>query len=52
LLRDKSLPLKAAKVVDVTLISAPSSTNNASGEPGPEMHQTKKGFASPMCGLP
>jgi len=52
LLRDKGLPLKAGKVVDATLISAPSSTKNASGEPGPEMHQTKKGFASPMCGLP
>jgi len=52
LLRDKGLPLKAGKVVDATLISAPSSTKNASGEPGPEMHRTEKGFASPKCGLP
>jgi hypothetical protein len=46
LLRDKGLPLKAWKVVDATLVSAPSSTNSASGERGPEMHQTNKGFAS------
>jgi transposase, IS5 family len=30
-------------VVDATLIAAPSSTKNASGERDPEMHQTKKG---------
>jgi IS5 family transposase len=30
-------------VVDATLISAPSSTKNDSGERDPEMHQTKKG---------
>jgi IS5 family transposase len=51
LLRDKGLPLKAGKVVGTTLTSAPSSTKNASGTPGPEMHRTKKGFASPKCGL-
>jgi IS5 family transposase len=43
LLRDKGLMLKAGTVVDATLISAPSSTKNASGERDPEMHQTKKG---------
>ena len=43
LLRDKGLLLKAGTVVDATLISAPSSTKNASGERDPEMHQTKKG---------
>jgi IS5 family transposase len=30
-------------VVDATLIAAPSSTKNASGERDPEMHQAKKG---------
>jgi IS5 family transposase len=43
LLRDKGLLLKAGTVVDATLISAPSSTKNASGERDPEMHQSKKG---------
>ena len=43
LLRDKGLMLKAGTVVDATLIAAPSSTKNQSGERDPEMHQTKKG---------
>ena len=43
LLRYKGLLLKAGSVVDATLIAAPSSTKNASGERDPEMHQTKKG---------
>jgi transposase, IS5 family len=43
LLRDKGLMLKAGTVVDATLICAPSSTKNHSGERDPEMHQTKKG---------
>lgn len=43
LLRDKGLLLKAGTVVDATLIAAPSSTKNQSGERDPEMHQTKKG---------
>jgi len=43
LLRDKGLLLKAGTVVDATLIAAPSSTKNASGERDPDMHQTKKG---------
>ncbi len=30
-------------MVDATIIEAPSSTKNASGERDPEMHQTKKG---------
>jgi IS5 family transposase len=30
-------------IVDATIIEAPSSTKNASGERDPEMHQTKKG---------
>jgi IS5 family transposase len=43
LLQEKGLLLKAGTVVDATLIAAPSSTKNASGERDPEMHQTKKG---------
>lgn len=39
----KSLLLKSGTVVDATLIAAPSSTKNSSGERDPEMHQTKKG---------
>ena len=39
----KGLLLKAGTVVDSTLISAPSSTKNSSGQRDPEMHQTKKG---------
>ena len=35
--------LKAGTVVDATLIAAPSSTKNASGERDPEMHQAKEG---------
>ena len=42
-LRDKGLMLRAGTVVDATLISAPSSTKNASGERDPEMKQSKKG---------
>ena len=37
------LLLKSGTVVDATLIAAPSSTKNSSGERDPEMHQTKKG---------
>jgi IS5 family transposase len=37
------LLLKAGTVVDATLIAAPSSTKNKSGERDPEMHQTQKG---------
>ena len=43
LLRDKGLMLKAGTVVDATLISAPSSTKNESGERDPEMKQSRKG---------
>ena len=39
----KGLLLKTGTVVDATLIAAPSSTKNSSGERDPEMHQTKKG---------
>ena len=39
----RGLMLKTGTVVDATLIAAPSSTKNSSGERDPEMHQTKKG---------
>lgn len=39
----KGLQLKSGTVVDATLIAAPSSTKNASGQRDPEMHQSKKG---------
>ena len=42
-LATKGLMLKAGTVVDATLIAAPSSTKNSTGERDPEMHQTKKG---------
>jgi transposase, IS5 family len=43
LLSHKGLLLRSGTVVDATLIAAPSSTKNASGERDPEMHQSKKG---------
>ena len=39
----QGLLLKTGTVVDATIIAAPSSTKNSSGERDPEMHQTKKG---------
>ena len=43
MLATKGLMLRTGTVVDATLISAPSSTKNASGKRDPAMHQTKKG---------
>ena len=43
LLGAKGLMLRADTVVDATLIAAPSSTKNASGERDPQMKQSKKG---------
>jgi IS5 family transposase len=40
---DCGLMIKTGSVVDATLIAAPSSTKNDTGERDPEMHQTKKG---------
>lgn len=41
---DKSgLIMHGGTIVDATIISAPSSTKNKTGERDPEMHQTKKG---------
>jgi IS5 family transposase len=43
LLSAKGLLLRAGTVVDATLIAAPSSTKNASGERDPQMKQSQKG---------
>jgi len=43
ILQAKGLMLRTGTAVDATLISAPSSTKNISGERDPEMKQTKKG---------
>lgn len=43
LLSDKRLLLKSGTLVDATIISAPSSTKNATRTRDPEMTQTKKG---------
>lgn len=37
------LLMHGGTIVDATIVSAPSSTKNATGERDPEMHQTKKG---------
>lgn len=42
-LAQQGLMLKTGTVVDATIIAAPSSTKNKTGERDPEMHQTKKG---------
>jgi IS5 family transposase len=43
LLTERGLLLKQGTLVDATLVAAPSSTKNQTGERDPEMHQTKKG---------
>ncbi|MCO5977024.1 IS5 family transposase [Ideonella oryzae] len=43
LLSAKGMMLKGGSVVDATLIAAPSSTKNSSGERDPEMKQSRKG---------
>ena len=43
LLSTRKEQAKEGTVVDATIIAAPSSTKNQSGERDPEMHQTKKG---------
>ena len=42
-LEAKGIRIATGTIVDATIIHAPSSTKNASGERDPEMHQTKKG---------
>ena len=43
LLDRKGLMVKHGTMVDATIIEAPTSTKNASGQRDPQMHQTKKG---------
>jgi transposase, IS5 family len=43
LLAARGMILKTGTIVDATLIAAPSSTKNATGQRDPEMHQTQKG---------
>jgi IS5 family transposase len=42
-LADKGIRITTGTIVGATIIHAPSSTKNSSGERDPEMHQTKKG---------
>ena len=42
-LEKSGLMMHGGTIVDATIVSAPSSTKNSSGERDPEMHQTKKG---------
>ena len=42
-LQDKGMQVGTGTIVDATIISAPSSTKNATGQRDPEMHQTRKG---------
>lgn len=42
-LTERGLIMREGTLVDASIISAPSSTKNKSGERDPEMHQTKKG---------
>ena len=42
-LEKQGLLLREGTIVDATIISAPTSTKNQSGERDPEMHQAKKG---------
>ena len=42
-LESQGLRLREGTIVDASIIGAPSSTKNRSGERDPEMHQTKKG---------
>jgi IS5 family transposase len=43
LLMEKRLLLRTGTIVDATIIAAPSSTKNATGQRDPEMKQTRKG---------
>ena len=42
-LKQRGMAMKQGTIIDATLISAPSSTKNKTGERDPEMQQTKKG---------
>jgi IS5 family transposase len=51
LLEEKRLLLKSGTIVDATIISAPSSTKNASKSRDPEMHQGKKNSREWVFGM-
>ncbi len=42
-LHDKGIRIATGTIVDATIIHAPSSTRNSTGQRDPEMHQTRKG---------
>jgi IS5 family transposase len=42
-LEGRGIGITTGTIVDATIIHAPSSTKNRSGERDPEMHQTRKG---------
>jgi IS5 family transposase len=42
-LEAQGIQIATGTIVDATIIHAPSSTKNSSGERDPEMHQTRKG---------
>jgi len=42
-LEAKGIRIQTGTIVDATIIHAPSSTKNSTGEHDPEMHQTRKG---------
>lgn len=42
-LESKNIKIQTGTIVDATLVHAPSSTKNSTGERDPEMKQTKKG---------
>jgi transposase, IS5 family len=42
-LADKGIRITTGTIVDATIIHAPSSTKNSTGERDPQMHQTRKG---------
>ena len=41
-LQSRGMTVNSGTIVDATIVDAPSSTKNASGERDPEMHQSKK----------
>ena len=45
-LEDQGLRLREGTIVDATIIEAPSSTKNRTGQRDPEMHQVKKGIST------
>ncbi len=48
-LKENGLILREGSIVDATIITAPSSTQNTEGERDPCMHQTKKGMLGTLA---